>query len=98
MNLDAALASYTGVLFVGFFLMLGFGYTFFAATLLTLIIGLIYLNIAFPMTRSELDDVNSLTVLYSFIQVFTIVVLMFYAVLRVLPQKRSKSKFPMISA
>ena len=98
MELSLALGTYAGVLFVAFFAMLGFGYTFFGATLLALIVALVYLNIAFPMTRDELDDVNSLTVLYSFIQVFTLVVVVIYAIIRLLPEKRSKPKFPLITA
>ena len=96
MQLSVALGTYAGVLFATFFGLLGIGYTFFGATLLALIVALIYLNIAFPMTRGELDDVNSLTVLYSFIQIFTIIVLVLYAIIRLLPEKRSKAKFPLI--
>jgi uncharacterized BrkB/YihY/UPF0761 family membrane protein len=97
MELAVALGTYVGVLLGSFFLLLSLGYTFFGATLLALIIALIYLNIAFPMTRSELDDVDSLTVLYSFIQVFTLVVVVIYALIRLVPEKRSRAKFPLVS-
>ena len=98
MQLSVALGTYGGVLFSAFAIFLGFGYTIFGATLLALISALVYLNIAFPMTRGELDDVNSLTVLYSFIQIFTLVVIAIYAIIRLIPEKRSKAKFPLINA
>ena len=97
MQLSVALGVYAGVFVAAFLVLFAmFGYTFFSAILLALIGGLIFLNIAFPVTRDELDDVNSLTVLYSFIQIFTIVVLIIYALLRLLPDKRSKPKFPFV--
>ena len=95
MKLGTALLSYLGVIVGSYIILLYFNYTFFAAFVLTLIIGLIYINIVFPMTRNELDDVNSSTVLYIFIQIFTVIVFIIYALLTTIGESRNKKKFPM---
>jgi len=95
MDLGAALLSYLGVIVGSFIILLYFNYTFFSAFMLALIIGLIYINIVFPITRNELDDINSSTVLYIFIQIFTVIIFIIYAILTTIGDTRNKKKFPM---
>ena len=95
MELYIALVTYLIILVIVLFLLLYVRYTVFAAVLLALIIAYIYINIAFPVTRDELDDVNASTVIYTFIQLFTIVVVLLYAIINSLGKKRVKSKFPL---
>ena len=98
MELAVALGTYVGVFIAAFLLLMWFRYKFFASLLLALIVGLIYINIAFPMTRDELEEVNALTVLYSFIQIFTLVVIVIFTIFRLLQQRRSNAKFPVVNA
>ncbi len=95
MKLGTALIIYLGVLVGSFIFFLYMNYTIFAAVLLAFVVAIIYLNIAFPLTRSELDDVNSLSVLYIFIQLFTLGLLILYAIISTIGQKRNKTKFPL---
>lgn len=95
MKLGTALIIYIGVLIGSFIFFLYMNYTIFAAVLLAFVVAIIYLNIAFPLTRSELDDVNSLSVLYIFIQLFTLGLLILYAIISTIGQKRNKTKFPL---
>jgi len=95
MDLETALLSYLGIIVGSYIILLYFNYTFFSAFMLSLIIGLIYINIVFPVTRNELDDINSNTVLYIFIQIFTVVVFAIYVFLTTVGDSRNKKKFPM---
>lgn len=95
MELGTALLSYLGIIVGSYIILLYFNYTFFAAFMLTLIIGLIYINIVFPITKNELDDVNSKTSLYIFIHIFTILVFIIYAFMTTIGESRNKKKFPM---
>ena len=95
MKLGTALIIYLGVLIASFIFFIYMNYTIFAAVLLAFVVAIIYLNIAFPLTRSELDDVNSLSVLYIFIQLFTLGLLILYAIISTIGQKRNKTKFPL---
>ena len=95
MELGTALLSYLGIIVGSYILFLYFNYTFFASFMLALIVGLIYINIVFPVTRNELDDINSSTVLYIFIQIFTIIIFIVYVFLTTIRETRNKKKFPM---
>ena len=95
MDLGPALIIYLGVLLFAFFVFMYLEYTVFAATLLAFVVALIYLNIAYPVTKKELDEVNSLTVLYIFIQMFTLALVFIYAVIATIGKKRNKTKFPL---
>ena len=95
MELNIALITYLVVLIVSFLLFLYINYTVFAAGFLAFIVALIYLNIAYPVTSDELSNINSLTVLYIFIQIFTLFVILIYALIITIGQKRNRSKFPM---
>lgn len=95
MKLGTALLSYLGIIVGSYIILLYFNYTFFSAFMLSLIVGLIYINIAFPITRNELDDINSNTVLYIFIQIFTVIIFIIYAFLTTVKDSRNKKKFPM---
>ena len=94
MQLSIALITYLVVLIVSFLFFLYLNYTVFSAGFLAFIVALIYLNIAYPVTSNELDNINSLTVLYIFINVFTLFVILIYALINVIGQKRNRSKFP----
>ncbi len=94
MELGISLIVYL-ILFIAIFLFLLYlNYTIFSSFVLTLIACLIYLNIAFPITESELDSVNSLTALYMFIQIFTVFVLIAYAFMTTISETRNEKKFP----
>ena len=95
MELNIALITYLVILIVLFLFFLYINYTVFAAGLLAFIIALIYLNIVFPVTRDELENINSLTVLYIFIQFLTLAVILIYALVTTIGQTRNRSKFPM---
>ena len=95
MELGIALLIYLAVLVSVTFFLLYINYTIFSAFILSLIVSLIVLNIVFPITRNELDDINSLTSLYIFIQIFTLVVFFVYAFITTVSDSRNKKKFPM---
>lgn len=98
MELNVALITYLVLLFLVFFGLLYFQYTVFTAWLLAVIVAFVYLNIAYPVTRDELDDVNSSTVLYIFIQILTIVFVFIYSIITCIHTRRVESKFPLLLA
>ena len=96
MELNIALVSYLVLLFFGFFGLLYFQYTVFTAWLIAVIFAFIYLNIAYPVTRDELDGVNSSTILYTFVQVLTIVFVFIYSIIMSIRTRRIETKFPLL--
>lgn len=95
MELGIALLIYLGTLVGVTFFLLYLNYTIFASFVLALIFSLILLNILFPVTSNELDDINSLTSLYIFIQIFTLIIFFIYAFITTISETRDKKKFPM---
>ena len=95
MELGIALITYLAVVLTAGLLFMYFRYTGFSTFVLALIAGFIFLNIAFPMTRKELDEVTLQTSLYVFIQVFTLLVFFIYAFLTTISNRKSDTKFPM---
>lgn len=98
MELNVALVTYLVLLFISFFGFLYFQYTVFTAWLLAVIVAFVYLNIAYPVTQDELDDINSSTVLYIFIQILTILFVFIYSIITCIHTRRVESKFPILLA
>jgi Na+-driven multidrug efflux pump len=95
MDLGIALIVYLVLLITIFLFFLYLNYTVFSSFMLALIVCLIYLNIAFPITRTELDSINSLTILYIFIQIFTVVAFATYTLVTTITESRNEKRFPM---
>ena len=95
MELSLALILYAVILFVSFFILLYFNYTVFSAFMLALIVAIIFLNIAFPLNRDEIDDINSLTMIYILVQTLTLLVFILYAFISSIKDVRNTRKYPM---
>ena len=95
MELGIVLITYLAVVLTATLLFTYFQYTGFSIFVLALIAGFIFLNIAFPMTEKELDEVTLKTSLYVFIQVFTVIVLFVYAFITTISNRKSATKYPM---
>lgn len=95
MELSLALILYAVILFVSFFVLLYFNYTAFSAFMLALIVSIIFLNIAFPLSRNEIDDINSLTMIYILVQTLTLLVFILYAFISSVKDLRNTRKYPM---
>ena len=94
MDLNIALITYVILILTLFFLFIYLSYTTFSSFVLAILFGFIYLMIAFPMTRDELDEVNVSTLLYMMFLVLTIAVLFIYTFLENIKNRRTKVKFP----
>lgn len=94
MELSIALTIYFILILFLFISFIYLSYTKFSSFVLAIIIGFIFLMIAFPMTNKELDDVKVTTLLYMMVIVLTIVVLFVYAFLTNFNNRKTDVKFP----
>jgi len=95
MELSLALILYSVILLTTFLVFIYFNYTVFSAFMLALIVAIIFLNIAFPLNRDELDDINSLTMIYILLQTLTLLVFILYAFITSIKDYRNTRKYPM---
>ena len=94
MELNIALTIYFILIVFLFISFIYLSYTKFSSFVLAIILGFIFLMIAFPMTNKELDDVKVTTLLYMMVIVLTIVVLFVYAFLTNFNNRKTNVKFP----
>jgi len=94
MELNIAIITYFFVVLILTICLLYLKYTIFSSFILSIIVGFFYLLVVFPMTRKELDKINVVTLLYTLIIVFTIVVLITYTFLTNIGNRKTDVKFP----
>jgi len=95
MELSAALLVYLATLIMVSFFLLYIEYTIFSSFVLAIIVSFVVLNIIFPATSSKLDEISSLTSLYIFVYILTLLVFLLYAFMTTVSDTRNKKKFPM---
>jgi len=94
MELSITLTIYFVLIVFLFISLIYLDYTKFSSFVLAIILGFIFLMIAFPMTNKELDDVKVTTLLYMTVIVLTIAVLFVYAFLTNFKNRKTDVKFP----
>ena len=94
MELNIALSIYFVLIVFLFISFIYLDYTKFSSFVLAIILGFIFLMIAFPMTNKELDEVKVTTLLYMMVIVLTIAVLFVYAFLTNFKNRKTDVKFP----
>ena len=93
-TLNIALLIYFVLVVFLFISFIYLSYTKFSSFVLAIIIGFIFLMIAFPMTDKVLDEVNVSTLLYMMVIVLTITVLFVYTFLTNFKNRKTNVKFP----